>query len=309
MTRDKLGKMKIGVLMGGMSNERDVSLQTGAAVLASLDRLGITAVGIDGGRDLPSLIAKENIDLAFIALHGQYGEDGCVQGLLEIMGIPYTGSGVAGSAMAMSKTITKEICNAKGIDTPEYQVFCRSRFSGEADDCMISAPVVVKPANGGSSIAVTICNTEEEIAPAIAKALEVDDEAVVEKFIDGPLITIGVVGDRVLAAIEIETVTGFYDYDSKYTPGNTIYHLPARLDSTTQTEAGRITLEMVRALRLKGATRSELMIDKSGKIYFIEANTIPGMTETSLLPKAAKHAGISFDELVLEIVNEAFGNE
>ncbi len=309
MSLEKLKKLKIGVLMGGMSNEREVSLKTGAAVLSSLGRLGVEAVEIDGGKDVPSLIEKEKIDLAFLALHGQFGEDGCMQGMLEIMGIPYTGSGVVGSAMAMSKTITKEICVARGINTPENHVYTKSSFTGSADDCKIKAPAVVKPANGGSSIGVTVCKTDQEIAPAIAKALGEDSEALVEEFIDGPLITIGVVGSQVLPAIEIETLKGFYDYESKYTPGNTVYHLPARIDSAIEKKAGEITLEMTKALRLKGATRTDLMIDGAGTIYFIEVNTIPGMTETSLLPKAAEYSDISFDELVLRIASEALGND
>lgn len=308
-TLDKLRTMKVGVLMGGMSNEREVSLESGAAALSALERQGINAVGIDAGRDLLKKAAGEGIDIAFIALHGRYGEDGCAQGALELAGIPYTGSGVRGSAIAMSKTSTKKMIKALEIATPDYQVFRKNSFDEETMELSMRAPVVVKPANGGSSINVSICMSDEGIPPAIAAAFQSDDEVIAERFIDGSLITVGIVGQTVLPAIEIETKTGFYDYSSKYTPGNTVYHIPARLEDAIIKEARNITEKVHRELNCRGFSRSELIVDKQGKAWFIELNTIPGLTKTSLLPKAAGAAGISFDELILTILEETIKDE
>jgi len=308
-TLDRLKTMKVGVLMGGISNEREVSLESGAAALSALKRQGINAVGIDAGRDLLEKAAGEAIDIAFIALHGRYGEDGCAQGALELADIVYTGSGVQASAVAMSKTSTKKMLKAFEIATPDYQVFEKRSFNEKKMALWIHAPAVVKPANGGSSINVSICVKDEEIAPAITAAFESDDEVIVERFIDGALLAVGIVGQTVLPAIEIETKNGFYDYSSKYTPGATIYHIPARLKDEVLKEAQAITMKVHRELRCRGFSRSELIVDKQGKVWFIELNTIPGLTKTSLLPKAAGAAGISFDELVLTILEETIKDE
>lgn len=301
--------MKVGVLMGGMSNEREISLESGAAALSALGRQGIEAVGIDAGRDMLEKIASQGIDIAFIALHGRYGEDGCAQGALELADIPYTGSGVRASAIAMSKTSTKKMLKALEIATPDYQVFRKGSYDEKKTEVWMGAPAVVKPANGGSSINVSICMSDDKIAPAIASAFQSDDEVIAERFIDGALITVGIAGQVVLPAIEIETKTGFYDYSSKYTPGNTIYHIPARLDERIVKQAQDITMKVHRELNCRGFSRSELIVDKQGVAWLIELNTIPGLTKTSLLPKAAQAAGISFDELVLIILEETIKDE
>lgn len=308
-TLARLKGMKVGVLMGGLSNEREVSLNTGRAVAQSLERMGVECVEIDAGRDLPQRLLEEKIGLAFIALHGRYGEDGCVQGLLELMNIPYTGSGVAASAIAMSKRLTKVFAVLAGVDTPPCQVVGRKEFTEGKVAIEMQAPVVVKPANGGSSVNVTICAEDGQIAPAIELALKEDTEAMVEKFIEGPLLTVGVVGIRALPAIEIETIEGFYDYKSKYTPGNTVYHLPARVDLAVEEKAARQALLIHNAIGCRGQSRSDFILDASGQVWFIELNTIPGMTRTSLLPKAAASAGISFDQLTLDICGEALAVE
>jgi len=305
----KLRAMKVGVLMGGISNEREVSLESGSAALSALKRQGINAVGIDAGRDLMEKAAGEEIDIAFIALHGRYGEDGCAQGALELADIPYTGSGVQASAVAMSKISTKKMLKAFEIATPEYQVFEKRSFNEKKMALSIRSPAVVKPANGGSSINVSICEKDEEIAPAITDAFESDDEVIVERFIDGALLAVGIVGQTVLPAVEIETKTGFYDYSSKYINGATAYHIPARLKEAVVKEAQEITMKVHRGLNCRGFSRSELIVDKQGKVWFIELNTIPGLTKTSLLPKAADAAGISFDELVLTILEETIKDE
>lgn len=295
---------KIGVLMGGLSNERDVSLKTGSAILASLERLGMIAVGIDAGRDVCVKLGEEKVDIAFIALHGRYGEDGCVQGALEMMGIPYTASGVAASAMAMNKRLTKLVCQSAGVRTPAWRDLKRGASIEKAIEGL-KAPVVVKPASGGSSIGVSVCMTDEEIAPAVEKAFKEDREVIAEDFIEGPLITVGILGDMTFPPVEIEPSNGFYDYSSKYTPGSTTYHIPARLPGMTLDEACGMTMKIHSELGCKGATRSELIVDKDGLPWFLELNTIPGMTQTSLLPKAAASLGMSFDDLVLTMLMEA----
>jgi D-alanine-D-alanine ligase len=300
----RLKGKKIGVLMGGMSNEREVSLKTGAAILASLGRLGMNAVGIDAGCDVCAQLAKKKVDIAFIALHGKYGEDGCVQGALTMMGIPYTGAGVAASAMAMNKRVTKLVCQSVGVRTPGWRELANGTDIAETLAC-VKAPVVVKPTSGGSSIGVSVCMADEEILPAVKKAFEEDREAIIEDFIAGPLITVGILGDMIFPAIEIEPANGFYDYSNKYTPGSTTYHIPARLPKATLDQACEMSMKIHTALGCRGATRSELIVDKEGLPWFLEINTIPGMTQTSLLPKGAAALGMSFDDLVLTMLMEA----
>ncbi|MBF0291809.1 MAG: D-alanine--D-alanine ligase [Nitrospinae bacterium] len=296
----QLKAKKIGVLMGGMSSEREVSLKTGSAILASLKRLGMNAVGIDAGRDVCARLGEEKVDVAFIALHGRYGEDGCVQGALEMMGIPYTASGVAASAIAMNKRITKIVCQSAGVRTPAWKELKKGSSLEN-----VTAPVVIKPSSGGSSIGVSVCLSDEQIEPAVRLAFEEDREALAEDFIEGPLITVGILGDMIFPPIEIEPSKGFYDYSNKYTPGSTTYHIPARLPQATLDEACQMTMKIHSALGCRGATRSELIVGKDALPWFLEINTIPGMTQTSLLPKAAAALGMTFDDLVLTMLMEA----
>ncbi|MDP6770746.1 MAG: D-alanine--D-alanine ligase [Anaerolineales bacterium] len=298
-------KLKVAVLMGGMSSEREISLLTGQAVLDALKRIGVDAVPVEADRDAVEKVKQAEVDIVFIALHGRYGEDGCVQGALELAGIPYTGSGVAASAIAMGKVLTKDICRAHSVPTPDYHLFSSNISEEELINIGVNMPIVVKPANGGSSIGITICEKQEQVFPAIIKAFEFDTEVLLEQFIRGPLITIGIVADTVLPAIEIEPKLGFYDYDNKYTAGATDYHIPAKVSRKIEQEAIEMTLTVHRALGCKGMSRSEVIVDGSDKCWFIEINTIPGMTETSLLPKAALQKGISFDGLVKMILQEA----
>ncbi len=295
--------------MGGKSSEREVSLVSGAEVISSLERLGLDCVKIDLASDLCAVVKEEMIDIAFIALHGKYGEDGCVQGALETMGIAYTGSGVKASAMAMSKITTKIIAKAIGVDTPEWQVVRKNTVDEDIAKLGLVAPVVVKPDSAGSSIGVSICHDDNDIETAIRGALDSDDTVIVEKFIEGALVTIGIVGQRVLPPVEIETGSGFYDFNHKYTPGDTVYHTPARLQQKTLDRMSGLTMKIHRELGCAGMSRSEFIVDKHGKPWFLELNTIPGLTESSLLPKAAAAAGMSFDDLVLVILGEAVDDE
>lgn len=312
MDRDKLIKrlltMKIGVIMGGLSNEREISQITGTSVIGSLKRMGIDCVDIDMGRDFFSQIQKSDIDMAFIALHGRYGEDGCVQGALEIMDVPYTGSGVMASSIAMDKPMTKTIAKTVGVLTPDWNIVDAKSFSQKTAVVNIAPPVVVKPVAGGSSIGISICKEAGEIETAIQTALKEDKRALVEQFIDGDLCTVGIVSGIPLPVIKIEAKDGFYDYSHKYTPGETTYHIPSGLPEKTEVDLKEATLKIHRAIGCSGVSRSEFIIDKDGRAWFLEINTIPGLTKTSLLPKAAKEAGISFDDLTLAMFNEALND-
>ncbi len=295
---------KIGVLMGGMSSEREISLKTGTHIYNTLKESGYNAVSIDVGRDIAKRLEEEKIDVAFIALHGKYGEDGTVQGLLELMGIPYTGSGVLGSALSMDKAVSKEIFERHQISTPVYEVITKRDYEA-GYTVMLDLPVVVKPVSGGSTIAVTIVNRADELDAAIQAAFKHDNSVLIEKFVDGMLLTAGVLGDTALPVVEICPKKGFYDYESKYTAGMTEYFVPARIGKKKLEECQRIALKCHRVIRCKGVTRTDMIMDTAQNIFVLEINTIPGMTETSLIPIAAKGIGIGFKELVLKILEEA----
>jgi D-alanine-D-alanine ligase len=293
--------------MGGLSNEREISLKTGAAVLASLLRQGVDAVGIDAGRDLAERLREARPDLAYVALHGAYGEDGCAQGMLEVMGIPYTGSGVTASAVAMDKHLTKIVCRQMGIRTPDWSVVSRARFATGTPEGL-TAPAAVKPVAGGSSLGVTLTNDTAAIPAALERALAEDGRAMVERLIDGRLLTVGVVGGSALPVIEIAVADGYYDFAHKYTPGATIYSCPAPIDDAVKGAAQAMVVALHEALGCRGVTRTELILDADGRLWLLEINTIPGMTETSLIPKAAAAAGMSFDDVVALTVAEALGH-
>jgi D-alanine-D-alanine ligase len=303
-------KPTIGVLYGGLSSEREVSLITGAAVHAALKRLGYEAVSIDAGEDVVWQLREAQVDIAFIALHGRYGEDGCVQGALENAGIRYTGSGVMASAMAMDKGMTKIIAEHYGVATPAWTTISAAQYQQEGlPEAFAHGPVVIKPTAGGSSIGVSICMSDMQIAPAMELAFGESPTALVEQYVEGKLVTVGVIGDITLPTVEIETLDRFYDYQSKYTPGNSVYHVPARISSKAADAAKQIVKKVHDALGCRGATRSEVIVDEADNCWFIELNTIPGMTEMSLLPKAASAIGLSFDDLVLTVLAETFKPE
>jgi len=304
MTRQELKEKKIGVLMGGMSAEREVSLRTGKAVHNALLEAGFQAVAIDASRDLAARLTAEGIEVAFIALHGRFGEDGTVQGLLELLGIPYTGSGVMASSMAMDKVTTKKILLYHELPTPAFKVFRRGEDLGRLLDGCRHYPLVVKPAREGSTIGISIVRSREELAAGVNAALEHDDLILVEDFIQGAEVTVGVLAGEPLPIIQVVPKNGFYDYHAKYTVGQTEYLLPAPLEGALQQRLQQVAVEAYRALGCDGAARIDFMV-REREFYCLEVNTIPGMTETSLLPKAARHAGISFTELVLRILEGA----
>lgn len=304
MQRAELQNKRIAVLMGGLSAERDVSLRTGKAVLNALLESGADAVGIDAGKDLPNQLAAAKAEVVFIALHGRYGEDGTVQGLLELMQIPYTGSGVLASSLAMDKLATKQMLIYHELSTPGFL----SLRSGEnQEQCLQRCrhfPLVVKPAREGSTIGVSIVHDRKQLANGVKEALKYDDLVLIEDFIQGQEVTVGVLNGEALPIIQVVPKSGFYDYASKYTPGQTEYILPAPLEPVLYGRLQSASVDACRALNCRGAARVDFMI-REREFYCLEVNTIPGMTETSLLPKAAARAGIDFKELVWRILEDA----
>ena len=301
MDRAQLKKKKIAVLMGGLSGERDVSLRTGAAVLKVLLGAGYQAVGIDAGHDLPARIAAEGIEVAFIALHGRYGEDGCVQGLLEMMGVPYTGSGVLASSLSMDKVTTKQLLLHHHLPTPGFEVV---RVDAETEEIVARGrnfPLVVKPSREGSTLGVTIAHNAEELRRGIDEARRFEGRILVEDFIPGSELTVGVLDGQALPVIEIVAAEGFYDYQAKYTAGRTEYLLPAPVEKSLANRLQETAVRACAAVGCRGAVRADFRLDGQ-KFYCLEINTIPGMTETSLLPKAAAAAGVDFTELVERIL-------
>lgn len=288
--------------MGGTSREREVSLRSGAAVLKALKALGFDAVSVDAGADLPEALLREKVQVAFIALHGRLGEDGSVQGLLEVMGIPYTGSGVLASALAMDKEAAKKIFLYHGLTVPDFRVFGRKEISGQGG---MDFPLVVKPACEGSSIGVSIVRDEWALKVALDAAFEMDERAVVEKLIEGTEVHIGVLGARALGGVEVRPSLEFYNYEAKYTGGLTDYVLPPEIGEGEFEQAKADAVKAHVALGCGGATRVDFIIDPEGTPNLLEVNTIPGMTETSLLPMIAAHARVGFKELVHEILKEA----
>jgi D-alanine-D-alanine ligase len=298
MDKRTLKTKKIGVLLGGRSSERDISLKSGNAVLNGLKRGGYKAIAIDASKNLIDTLKNEKIQVAFIALHGRWGEDGTVQGLLEMMGIPYTGSGILGSSMAMDKAVMKLIFATARIPTPKYMIM----YNGQ--EISFPVPYVVKPANEGSSVGISIVKTKKEAPAALKEALKYDSKIIVEEFIKGQEITVAVINGKTLPVIEVRPKSGFYDFKAKYTKGKTEYIVPAEISIAMAKKASDVASTVYRMFNLSGSARIDMLIkDKTPLV--IDINTSPGMTETSLVPKAWAHTGRTFDELVEEILLEA----
>jgi len=293
----------IGVLMGGLSPEREVSLASGNAVLEAVKRKGLRGVGIDVGNDISFAVNKNKVDIAFIALHGVYGEDGSIQGLLEYEKIPYTGPGVLASALAYDKVKSKEIFKFNKIPTADYQVFYREEKNKHK--LKLNFPIVVKPSNQGSSIGVSIVMEEKEWIAALELAFRYSKEILVEKFIKGKLLAVGMNGEQPMPIVHIKPKSEFYDYEAKYTRGKTEYTCPAELSTKEIESCEDAAVKVYRVLRGNGMPRVDLILDAEGVPYVLEMNTIPGMTQTSLLPMAAKESGIEFDDLVIKILKLA----
>jgi len=290
-------------MMGGLSREREISLRTGKAILKALSEKGYTVIAIDVRDDITEKLVKEKVECAFLALHGRFGEDGAIQGMLELMRIPYTGSGVLASALAMHKIMAKKFFQCEKIPTPAFEAFQKEEIKrGLQKNISLSLPLVVKPAREGSTLGISIVQRGEELSPALEKAGEYDEEIFVEEFMKGREITVGILEEIPLPVIEIVPKSGFYDYHSKYTKGETQYILPARIPREKYLYAQEISLRTFRTLGCSGVARVDLMTDENENPFVIDVNTMPGMTETSLLPKAASYAGIPFEDLVERIL-------
>lgn len=298
-----LSRIKIAVLKGGFSRERKVSLRTGAAAAAALRLVGCRVEEVDVRSR--RLRLPEGIDVVFIALHGAYGEDGELQEALEKRGIPFTGSGSEACRRALDKAQAKECFRKAGLAVPDGIVLRGRDASPLAGDLPFGLPAVVKPAREGSSIGVRIVRKESEISAAVRAARRSDRVVLVEKYIPGRELTVGVLGNIALPAIEIRPKGGWYDYTNKYTAGNTEYLVPAPISRDLERQVRKLGLRAHRALGCRDMSRADFRLDEGGGIYLLEVNTIPGMTETSLLPKAAAAAGVSFPKLCLRLVEGA----
>ncbi len=307
---EKLKKLKIAVLMGGRSSEREVSLRSGKNVLASLARMGfkhVEQMDLDG--DLLGKLKKSKIQAVFIALHGRFGEDGCVQGLLEIAGLPYTGSGVLASALAMNKVAAKKIFQARGIPTPNFSEINREiDINKEADRIsrVFPYPLVLKPVSEGSSVGVTIVKESDNLEGILKAAVDEFEDVFVEEFIKGKEVTVGILGEEPLPVLELKPKSEFYDFKSKYTKGATDFILPARLSKPLYEKVQATALLAHRALGCRGLSRVDVIVSEDHVPFVHEVNTIPGLTDLSDLPAEAAHAGITFDELILRILESAF---
>ncbi len=308
--RERKDSLKVGVIAGGFSPEREVSLSTGKGIHEALLELGYRSKFIDFSER--SIGILKDLDVAFVALHGKYGEDGTVQGLLELLKVPYTGSGVLSSAIAMDKIYSKKIFEFEGIPTPPavyLEPWDEKKSHNKYDeiDNKIGYPVIVKPNRGGSTIGVTILQDRSGLQTAVELASGYDSRVIVEKYITGRLLTVSIIGaDPVcLPIIEIRPKSGFYDYRSKYTPGLTEYLVPAPVQDTLSKGISSAALKCHISLDCTGISRVDLILGDDGQPYFLEVNTIPGMTSTSLVPKAADAAGIDFKTLVEIILNSA----
>jgi D-alanine-D-alanine ligase len=307
-------KLTVALLLGGISSEREVSLNSGKQVFEALDKEKYTVIQYDPKTDLPQLVADaEKIDVALVILHGPYGEDGTVQGLLDLLGIPYQGAGVLGSAVAMNKLVSKQLYHQAGLPVPPYVVVKRGdRVRPDDLAARLGMPLVVKPVEGGSSVGMSIVREVDALQAAVEKALEFDGSVLVEAYIDGTEVTGGVLGNdppEALPLIEIIPGDGyeFFDYEAKYKPGATKEICPARIDETLAEKARTFAVAAHQALACKGYSRTDMIL-KNGEIYVLETNTIPGMTATSLFPQAAAAAGLPFGALLDRLIELSLEN-
>lgn len=309
---EKLKNKKIAVLCGGRSGEREVSLRSGKRVHDSLISQGFSSVIIDTKDDFIPRLKQENVDIACIMLHGTFGEDGCIQGLLETIGIPYTGSKVLASSLGMNKVASKRVWQALGIPTPNYAVIDRSAdIAAQCADILkyFPFPLVVKPVSEGSSLGVTIMKDSAGFVDVVMSTAQQFGDVFIEEFINGVQVTVGILeggdGLRTLPVLELRPKTDFYDYEAKYTKGMTEFILPAELPRQVYRNCQLTASKAFKALSCRGFARIDMIVDRDGMPFVHDANTIPGMTDLSDLPAQAAADGISYDELVLRILESA----
>ena len=301
-TRDPRDFGRVAVLFGGKSAEREVSLKSGAAVLGALQAAGVDAFGIDVDDDFLQRLSAERIDHAFIVLHGRGGEDGSMQGLLECAGISYTGSGILASALAMDKLRTKQVWQSLGLPTPRHAVLA-SEADCEAAAKGLGFPLIVKPAHEGSSIGMAKVSELSELIAAWRDASAYDSQVLVEQWIQGPEFTVATLRGEVLPPIGLGTPHSFYDYEAKYLADDTQYRIPCGLDAEKEAELKNLSARACEAVGVQGWARVDVMQDAAGAFWLLEVNTVPGMTDHSLVPMAAKAAGLDFQQLVLAILD------
>ena len=299
---EKFGK--VAVLMGGWAAEREVSLKSGHAVLQGLLEKGVDAHPVDAGRDVLDVLRNEQFDVVFNILHGRGGEDGELQGALEILQIPYTGCGVMASSITMDKLMTKRIWTGSGLPTPAFEIL---HNDSDFDEVIkkLGLPVMVKPAQEGSSIGMTKVSEASQLQPAYEKAAQYDDIVFAEQWVTGREFTIAILGDEVLPPIRLETNADFYDYDAKYISEETQYHCPCGLDEAAENTLKTLAKAAFDVLSGRGWGRVDVMQDNMGIFWLIEVNTVPGMTDHSLVPMAAKQQGMTFADLTLAILETA----
>lgn len=291
---------KVAVLMGGWSAERDVSLKSGAAVLSGLQEKRVDAHGVDVGRDICEVLKAGNFDRAFIVLHGRGGEDGVIQGVLETLELPYTGTGVLGSALAMDKVRSKRLWSGMGLPTPQYNL-----IRGEEDLDTVGAlgfPLMVKPVHEGSSIGISRVENAAALQRGWVMARQFDKEVLAERWIEGSEYTVGILDGEALPVIRLETPHEIYDYAAKYETDTTGYFIPSGLSAAAESGMQELALRAFHALGASGWGRVDIMVDAQGQPWLMEANTVPGMTDHSLVPMAAAAAGMDFLELVWRIL-------
>lgn len=300
-----MNNKRIGVLMGGLSAEREVSLKSGMAVHQALLKLGYDSTAIDVRHNVAAVLQEERIEAAFVALHGRYGEDGCIQGLLELMQIPYTGSGVLASALAMHKLYSKQAFAAAGLTITPYVAVQRGERV-DAAQLPFGLPVVVKPVQEGSSVGVSIVKTADGLQAALDEAFRYDATVLVEQFVKGQEVQVGILNDQAIGAIEIIPKKEFYDFEAKYTDGMAEHVFPARLSPELYEKVQQQGVLAHRSLGCSGYSRVDFLVTEAGDCYLLEVNTLPGMTALSLLPEIAqKGAGLDFEALVERIVASA----
>ena len=295
---------KVAVLLGGKSAERPVSLKSGGMVLTALRSRGIDAHPFDPSTQGLDALLAQKFDRVFIVLHGRFGEDGTVQGILEWLGIPYTGSGVLASALAMDKVRTKQLWQARGLPTPPYELLSASTDLA-AVARRLGVPIMVKPANEGSSIGMSKVRAAAGLDEAYALAVNYDRVVIAERFVEGIELTAAILGEEALPLIRLETPRDFYDYDAKYVANDTRYILPCGLDEATERTLRQLCLDAFHALGCRGWGRVDLMLDRAANPYLLEVNTAPGMTDHSLVPMAARAVGLSYEDLCVRILEGA----
>ena len=295
---------RVAVLYGGKSAERPISLQSGQAVLAALQSAGVDAFGIDVGDDILMQLSSQKIDRAFIVLHGRGGEDGAMQGLLECAGIPYTGSGILASSLGMDKLRTKQVWQSLGIPTPRHAVLA-SETDCERAATQLGFPLIVKPAHEGSSIGMAKVESLAELKTAWQNARSFDSQVLVEQWISGPEFTVAMLRGEVLPPIGLGTTHSFYDYDAKYLADDTQYRLPCGLSAEKEAELKALTAKACAAVGVEGWGRVDVMQDAQGQFWLLEVNTVPGMTDHSLVPMAARAVGLEFTDLVLAVLADS----